>query len=104
MYINIINTTTDSNKTATMIGEYLVNNKLSPCVQIVPQTESLFKWNGNVENKKEFLLIIKTIPQHVKECKKNILKLHNYNVPEIIVTKGEILLDTYKIWFTNNCK
>ena len=104
MKINIINTTTDSNKTAKQIGEYLVNNKLSPCVQIIPNIESLFKWNGNLENKKEYLLIIKTIPKYVNECNKNILKMHNYNVPEIIVTKGEISLDTYKAWFINKCK
>ena len=99
MKINIINTTTDSIKIARIIAEDLINKKISPCVQILPKIESIYKWHGKIECSKEFLLIIKIIPDHIHECKKHVKKLHNYDNPEIIVIEGEILLDTYKEWF-----
>ena len=102
MKINIIHTTTDSNKMARHIAESVVKEKLSPCVHIVPKIESIYNWNGKLENSNEFLLIIKTLPKHVFKCKKHILKLHNYDIPEIMVTEGEIALDTYSDWFLNN--
>ena len=48
------------------------------------------------------MLFIKTIPDNLEDCKKIILKYHNYDVPEIIVTNGEILNDEYWDWFIDN--
>ena len=102
MNINIINTTTDSLITAREIAEYLVKKKLSPCIQIVPLIESIYKWKRKLQHSKELLLIIKTAPQHVQKCKRHILELHNYDIPEIIVTESEIVHDMYKEWFLEN--
>ena len=102
MKINIINTTTDSEKTAKQIGKYLVKEQLSPCVQIIPKTVSIYKWKDKLEEIKEFLIIIKTIPENIDKCKELIIKLHNYDIPEFIVTEGEILLNTYSDWVIKN--
>ena len=102
MEINIINTTTNCKKTAKKIANHLIINKLSPCVQLVPLIESIYKWQGKMENTKEILMVIKVVPEHLQECKKCILELHNYDIPEIIVLKSEILLDTYRKWFLKN--
>ena len=102
MEIKIIITTTDSDKTANDIAEYLVKDNLSPCVQITPNIQSVYKWKDQLEKSNEILLIIKTVPEKVQDCKKLILKYHNYDVPEIVVTNGEILNDEYKNWFINN--
>ena len=102
MEIKIIITTTDSDKTANDIAKYLVNDNLSPCVQITSNINSVYKWKDQLEKSDEILLLIKTIPENVENCKKLILKYHNYDVPEIVVTNGEILNDEYKYWFINN--
>ena len=102
MKIKIIITSTDSDKTANNIAEYLVKDNLSPCVQIVRNIQSVYKWKDQLEQSDEILLIIKTIPEHVEDCKRLILKYHNYDVPEIIVTNGEILNDEYRDWFIDN--
>ena len=104
MEIKIIITTTDSNKTANEIAENLVKNNLSPCVQITPNIQSVYKWKDQLEKSSEILLLIKTIPEKVQDCKKMILKCHNYDVPEIVVTKGEILNDEYRNWFIDNSR
>ena len=102
MKIKIIITTTDSNKTANVIAEYLVRDNLSPCVQIAPNIQSVYNWKGKIEKTGEILLLIKTIPEKVQDCKELILKYHNYDVPELIVTNGEILNDEYRNWFIDH--
>ena len=102
MKINIIITTTDSKKTANDIAKYLVKDNLSPCVQIVPNIQSVYKWKGKLDKSGEIMLLVKTIPEKVQDCKKLILKYHNYDVPEIVVTNAEILNNEYRDWFNDN--
>ena len=102
MKIKIIITSTDSDKTANIIAEYLVKDNLSPCVQIVPNIKSVYKWKDKFEISDEILLLIKTIPENIEDCKKLILKYHNYDVPELIVTNGGILYAEYRDWFIDN--
>ena len=102
MKIKIIITSTDSDTTANNISEYLVKDNLSPCVQIISNVQSAYKWKDKLEKSDEILLFIKTIPENFEDCKKIILKYHNYDVPEIIVSNGEILNDEYMDWFIDN--
>jgi len=104
MKIKIIQTTTDSTKTAESISEILVKNNLSPCVQIIPNIKSVYQWKDKVEHSSEILLLIKTIPEKVQKCKNIILKHHNYDVPELIVMDGYILEDDYQAWFIEHCR
>ena len=102
MKITIIITSTDSNKTANTIAECLIKDNLSPCVQIVSNIQSVYKWKGKIDKSGEILLLIKTISENVKICKKLILKYHNYDAPEIVLTDGDILDDAYRDWFIEN--
>ena len=104
MKIKIIQTTTDSTKTAESISEILVKNNLSPCVQIIPNIKSVYRWKNKLEHSSEILLLIKTIPENVQKCKNIILKHHNYDVPELIVMDGYILEDDYQAWFIEHCR
>ena len=104
MKIKIIITTTDSDKTANDIAKYLVKEKLSPCVQITPNIQSVYSWEGKLEKLEEILIVLKTIPEKVQDCKKLILKYHNYDVPELIVLDGDIIEDDYEAWFNENCQ
>jgi len=103
MKIKLIYTTTDSNKIADKIAEMLVQNNQSPCVQIIRDIHSTYKWKNKLEKSSEILLLIKTMPGKVQFCKNIVLQHHNYEVPELIVIEGEILLDEYRDWFIKNC-
>ena len=104
MKIKIIQTTTDSIKIAETISELLVNNNASPCVQIISNVKSVYRWKNKVEHSSEILLLIKIIPENVQKCKNIILKHHNYDTPELIVIDGYILEDDYKAWFIEHCR
>mgnify|MGYP001371096552 CR=1 FL=1 len=102
MKIKIILTTTDSDKTANKIAEYLVKGNLSPCVQLIPKIQSVYIWKDQLDKSVEIMLLIKTIAEKVQDCKELILKYHNYDVPELIVTNGGILYAEYRDWFIDN--
>ena len=102
--MKIIQTTTDSIKTAESISEILVENNAAPCVQIIPNIKTSYKWKDKLEKTNEILLLIKTIPENVQHCKEIIMQHHNYEVPEVVITDGEILLDEYSDWFMENCE
>ena len=104
MKIKLIYTTTDSNKIADKIAEMLVQDNQSPCVQIIPKTQSTFKWKDKLEKSSEILLVIKTMPGKVQLCKNIVLQHHNYEVPELVVIEGEILSDEYRDWFIENSR
>ena len=104
MKIKIIQTTTDSIEIAESISELLVNNNASPCVQIISNVKSVYRWKNKLEQSSEILLLIKTIPEKIQQCKDIILKHHNYDVPELIVMDGYILEDDYQAWFIERCR
>ena len=104
MKIKIINTTTDSYKIAKTIAKILISEKLTPCVNIIPGIQSIYHWNGKLEESVELLLNIKTVSKNVDDCKQLILKHHNYKTPEIITFDGEILFHDYHVWFKENIK
>ena len=102
MKIKIIQTTTSSTKISKSISEILVKNNISPCVQIISNIKSIYKWKNKIEHSSEILLLIKTIPENVQKCKDTILKYHNYDTPELIVMDGHILEDDYRAWFAEH--
>ena len=104
MKIKIIQTTIDSIKIAESISELLVNNSASPCVQIILNVKSVYRWKNKLEQSSEILLLIKTVPEKIQQCKDIILKHHNYDIPELIVLDGDIIEDDYEAWFIEHCR
>jgi len=80
---SLIQTTTDSKELAKKIAKELLDKKLAACIQIFP-IESLYTWEQEIKEDKEYLLQIKTISKNYKKIEELILSLHNYTTPEII--------------------
>lgn len=98
----LIKTSSDNKEVLKEIGEELLSLNLSPCIHISFKSDSMYKWNNNIEISSEYILTIKTSITHLDKCYKIINKYHNYKVPEIIELEFSILDDKYKKWFDNN--
>jgi periplasmic divalent cation tolerance protein len=80
----IVMTTVGSADEAERIARGLVEQRLAACVNIISGVESVYRWQGNIEVTREWLLVIKTTDAAFGRLRDAILKLHSYEVPEII--------------------
>ncbi|MDP2912430.1 MAG: divalent-cation tolerance protein CutA [Candidatus Omnitrophota bacterium] len=80
----VILTTCASRKEAGKIAHALLAKRLIACANIIPGVESIFRWNGKLDEVKEALLILKTKRARFAAVKKEIGRIHSYEVPEII--------------------
>ena len=63
----------------------LVNERLAACVNVLPAMDSIYRWEGAVEEARERQVIMKTTAARVDELKARVMQLHSYEVPEILV-------------------
>ena len=80
----IIFITADKHETACLIAEKLVEERLAACVNIIPQIESIYRWQGKVCRDQELLLIVKTERACYERLEATVRTLHSYTTPEII--------------------
>jgi len=69
---------------ATRLAEMLVGAHLAACVQILPEMESVYRWEGKVERQAEILLLAKTTKDKFEDLEREVRALHSYETPEII--------------------
>jgi periplasmic divalent cation tolerance protein len=69
---------------ATRLAEMLVGAHLAACVQILPEIESVYRWQEKVERQSEILLLAKTTRAKFTELEREVRALHSYDTPEII--------------------
>ena len=80
----IIYVTAGSPEEAEQLAQTLVGEKLAACVNRVKSVRSVYRWQGQVEQSDEELLIIKTRKESFSAVEKRVRELHSYSVPEII--------------------
>jgi periplasmic divalent cation tolerance protein len=86
-----VTTTTETKEQAQKIAQYLVEQKIAACVQIIGPITSIYRWKGKVENTQEWLCLIKTQDDLYNKVEAAIKSQHSYETPEIIalpIVKG----------------
>jgi len=94
----LVLTTTSNIDEAKIIANKLVQNKLAACTNIVPKIISIYSWKNEICEDEEFLLLIKTRKASFEAVKDCILKLHSYELPEIIMLPVEKGYEKYLGW------
>jgi periplasmic divalent cation tolerance protein len=97
----IIFCTCPDKDTAEKIAHLLVEHKLAACVNIVPNIRSVYRWQGEIEQADEFLLLIKAEQATYSELEKLIKTHHPYQLPEIIAVAIERGLPDYLNWIAS---
>ena len=84
-YVQVL-TTVSSEEDAKRIADDLVGRRLAACVQIVGPILSRYRWQGKVEQAREWQCLAKTEAGHYDEVEAAIRQAHSYDEPEIIAT------------------
>jgi periplasmic divalent cation tolerance protein len=98
----IVLTTAASSNEAEKIAGALVERRLAACVNIIPQIQSVYRWEGKVERATEWLLLIKTRAEVFARLRETINELHSYEVPECIMLKIGDGAEPYLRWIAEN--
>ncbi|MGC2818680.1 MAG: divalent-cation tolerance protein CutA [Candidatus Sulfotelmatobacter sp.] len=98
----IVLTTTGSEAEAQKIARHLVENRMAACINIVPQIDSVYRWQGKVEEASEWLLLIKTTANAFEKVREAIAELHSYELPECVCLKVEDGSPHYLQWIADS--
>ncbi len=97
-------TTCPDSKVANKLAQDIVKQQLAACVNIVPNIQSVYQWQGEIETDNELLLIMKTNLQTLKALELFVLQQHPYETPEFICINIESGAQAYLDWITSSLK
>ncbi|MGH9942375.1 MAG: divalent-cation tolerance protein CutA [Pyrinomonadaceae bacterium] len=96
--------TAGSREEASRLAEMLVGARLAACVQILPEIQSIYHWQGEVRREPECLLIVKTTTACFRGLEHEVRALHSYETPEIVALPVSEISEPYLAWLTGNVK
>lgn len=83
---------------ARKIAQHLVEHRLAACVNVLAPCQSIYSWEGGVEDATEIPLLIKTTAARYGMLEEAIHSLHPYEVPEIVALPVSHGLPAYLGW------
>jgi periplasmic divalent cation tolerance protein len=95
-------TTAGSEEEAGRIAALLVERRLAACVQVVGPIASRYRWQGEVEEAREWQCLAKTTGAAYKAVEAAIREAHSYDEPEIIATPIVAGSAGYLAWIGEN--
>ena len=95
-------TTTASEEEAGRIAELLVERRLAACVQVVGPITSRYRWQGEIEEEREWQCLAKTTRAAYEAVEAAIREVHSYDEPEIIATPIVAGSPGYLAWIDAN--
>ncbi|MDX2085366.1 MAG: divalent-cation tolerance protein CutA [Candidatus Melainabacteria bacterium] len=87
---------------AQTLAKKLVEQKRVACANLIPGIQSIYWWEGAVQEASEWLLILKTTVEQLPALLQWLPNEHSYSVPEVIalpITEGH---PPYLRWITES--
>jgi periplasmic divalent cation tolerance protein len=91
-------TTLDDPQAAAALATALVERNLAACCQIVGPIQSIYRWQGKLEQAVEYQVWIKTRRDLWSELEQAIKQLHPYDVPELLLIEVPEASAPYARW------
>tara|TARA_B100000029_G_scaffold497721_1_gene565614 strand:+ start:721 stop:1050 length:330 start_codon:yes stop_codon:yes gene_type:complete len=96
--ICVIFVTCSGTEEAQKIGRHLVETRVAACVNVIPQVQSIYRWEGAVQDDAESLLICKTRKDRVEAFMREVQSIHSYDVPELVCVEADAVEEQYASW------
>ena len=99
----VVLSTAGSEEEGARLAKSLVEQKLCACVNLVPGIRSFYRWEGDVHDDAEVLLIIKTTAQKLQALSEHLTENHSYDVPEVLAVAVDKGSASYLDWLAGSC-
>ncbi len=80
----------------------LLEHRLAACVNRVAGIESWYRWEGRVEQDREYLLLIKTTAASYPALERLIIEMHPHDVPEVLAVAVDKGSARYLDWIVDS--
>jgi periplasmic divalent cation tolerance protein len=94
---HIVLTTLPSRDAARAIARTLVEERRAACVQILDGLQSIYRWEGRIDESAECQLVAKAPAASGPALADRLRALHPYDVPEILTLEAAAA-DSYAAW------
>jgi periplasmic divalent cation tolerance protein len=84
------------------LADLLLDRRLVACVQILGPVQSRYRWDGEITQSSEYLLLVKTVGARVDAVTQAIVDAHPYDVPEVLALPVVGGHQPYLDWVTEN--
>ena len=101
MRYSLVYIITKDKEEAKVIGKLLLQSRLAACINIIDNMESMYWWEGKIEEAHEVVLIAKTKAAHVNDIINKVKSVHSYKCPCIISFSVQTGNKSYLDWIKN---
>lgn len=96
--MQLIYTSCATRSEAEKISLSLIEKDLAACCNIIEGVTSFYKWEGEIKEGREVVILIKTTTEAAKKVETHIEKLHSYDVPCVFSIKTEKCSKKFLKW------
>jgi len=100
-YVQVL-TTAGSAEEAEEIGSMLIEKRLAACVQTIGPIVSRYRWQGEIEEAREWQCLAKTEEGLYEQVERTIRAVHSYEEPEILAIPVLAGSQGYLGWISEN--
>ncbi|HEV2747596.1 MAG TPA: divalent-cation tolerance protein CutA [Allosphingosinicella sp.] len=83
---------------AARIARLLVEERLAACANILGPCESIYRWQGGIEEAAEVAALFKTAAERAQALLARLEELHSYDVPAAVVWPIGAAIPAYAQW------
>jgi periplasmic divalent cation tolerance protein len=94
----VVLTTLATEDEAVALVRSLLDRRVVACGTVLPGGRSLYRWEGQVADEREAVVLLKTRRDRVADLEQAFGELHPYKVPELLALPVEAGLDRYLGW------
>jgi len=94
----IVFTTFANDNEAATVARVLVEERLVACENIIPAVRSIYRWQGEVKDEREVVMLLKTRKQDWTALLSRLHELHSYQTPEVVAVRIAAGAPRYMAW------
>jgi len=99
---SLIYITTSGEEESKKIAKKLLEERIVACANIIPSMKSFYWWEGEIEEDKESILILKTRSDNLDTIIRRVKDIHSYDIPCILEIPIQNGSEDYLNWLEDS--